>query len=72
MSFAAFQQLTVVFRDSLIIISQCFLFVNRFFKSFLDFFQLFSIDSRFTLRDTVALATLNILPLFSPFVKCEF
>ena len=72
MSFAASQQLTVVFRDSLIIISQCFSFVNRFFKSFLDFFQLFSIDFRVFLCDTVALATLNILPLIIPFVKCEF
>ena len=57
MSFAAFQQLTVVFRDSLIIISQCFSFVNRFFKSFLDFFQLFSIDLFDLTCNTAALAT---------------
>ena len=61
-----------VFRDSLIIISQRLSFVNRFFKSFLDFFQLFSTDFKDPRYLSVALATLNILPLFPRFVKCEF
>ena len=60
------------FCGSSIIISQRLSFVNRFFKSFLDFFQLFSIDFRSLRYLSVALATLNILPLCSPFVKCEF
>jgi len=60
------------FRDSLIIISQRFRFVNRFFKTFFENFWLFSIGCPAFRCDTAALATLNILPLSSRFVKCGF
>jgi len=60
------------FCGSLIIISQRFCFVNRFFKIFYQNFDFFlSIQSPLAAL-SVALATLNILPLSTLFVKCGF
>ena len=61
-----------LFCGSLIIISQHFRFVNRFFKIFSQNFDFFLWIKNASAVLAVALATLNILPLSPLFVKCAF